>query len=996
MAVSFLTNADKRRLDSIPGDIHVSDLSQYFTLSASDFDLLPSTSSANNQMGFALQLCLLRFVGYFPGTLTPVPLPVLSYLADQLGVAKSSLDVAGYGNRGSTRVEHQRKISRHLCFTRLSPAKRVALEQWLAERALEHDKPTLLFDMVCEKLLGEKIIRPGVTVVEKMVGQARNSAVYTTYETMRWIVEKKQSFLDSLLVSVDGSWRTEMHRLKTCSATNSAAGINESLEKLRLLYSHGVHRWDVSEVKPNRLRHLYELAKRSTNQAINRSKAAKKYPMLIAFTRLTVDRLNDEVLDMFDQFLLRRYGRAKKALDDHRASNAKSINEKLFLFQKISEVLLDQNIDDTEVRKSVFGFVPEEELNSALLDAKKVARPLDDNFLDFFSNFHSSLRTFLEPMLSLMNFRSTARNDSLLKAVRLVRKLLRDSTKGVPQDAPIKFIPKKWQPYIHRKDGSLDRKYYEMCTLWQLRGALRSGDIFIDFGRRYADPETYLLPKREWKDRRTELLEQMRFPSTFAKRFRQRQAEVGGLLKEFDTQIRQSGGEPGDVRIDNGKLVVPRFNAFETPDSVNSLRKKVSRLLPRIELPDLLVEVDTWTNFLSCFSHVGRDEVQTDEVSRHLYATILAQACNIGSSKMAQASKLPKERLIWTNNWFLREETIKAGINCLVDHQFALPLAQFFGGGTLSSSDGQRFPVPVKARNATALPRYFGYRSGVTLYSWTSDQFSQYGSKVMPATVRDAPYVLDAICDNETELEILEHTTDTAGYTELVFGLFDLLGMKFSPRIRDIGDQRLYRVDPDTSYGAVESAVRGILNKNLIFQNAEILLRIAGSLKSGSVTASLLISKYLSYPRENSAVRALKEWGRLIKTVSILEYILDDNQQRRITAQLNKGEAIHDLRKYLRFADEGEVRLKDLEDQSNQAGCLTLVTNAVIVWNTVYMWEAIEHLRSIGEHICEEDISHLSPCRFEHINRYGNYLFQKKSDLSINRLHPLRIDHQGF
>lgn len=81
----------------------------------------------------------------------------------------------------------------------------------------------------------------------------------------------------------------------------------------------------------------------------------------------------------------------------------------------------------------------------------------------------------------------------------------------------------------------------------------------------------------------------------------------------------------------------------------------------------------------------------------------------------------------------------------------------------------------------------------------------------MPATVRDAPYVLDAICDNETELEILEHTTDTAGYTEIVFGLFDLLGMKFSPRIRDIGDQRLYRVDPCASYGAVESTVKGVI-----------------------------------------------------------------------------------------------------------------------------------------------------------------------------------------
>jgi TnpA family transposase len=83
----------------------------------------------------------------------------------------------------------------------------------------------------------------------------------------------------------------------------------------------------------------------------------------------------------------------------------------------------------------------------------------------------------------------------------------------------------------------------------------------------------------------------------------------------------------------------------------------------------------------------------------------------------------------------------------------------------------------------------------VTFYTWTADQFSQYGTKVIPATVRDATYVLDEILDNETELPILEHTTDTAGYTEIVFALFDLLGLQFSPRIRDLGDQRLFRLD---------------------------------------------------------------------------------------------------------------------------------------------------------------------------------------------------------
>jgi TnpA family transposase len=148
---------------------------------------------------------------------------------------------------------------------------------------------------------------------------------------------------------------------------------------------------------------------------------------------------------------------------------------------------------------------------------------------------------------------------------------------------------------------------------------------------------------------------------------------------------------------------------------------------------------------------------------------------------MADISHLSYEQLAWTTNWYIREETLKAATTTLVNSHYREPLARIWGGGMLSSSDGQRFPATVESKRAVALPRYFGYGQGMTFYTWTSAQFSQYGSKPIPSTVRDATYVLDAILDNQTELDIVEHTTDTAGYTEIVFALFDLLGLRFFP-----------------------------------------------------------------------------------------------------------------------------------------------------------------------------------------------------------------------
>lgn len=171
----------------------------------------------------------------------------------------------------------------------------------------------------------------------------------------------------------------------------------------------------------------------------------------------------------------------------------------------------------------------------------------------------------------------------------------------------------------------------------------------------------------------------------------------------------------------------------------------------------------------------------------------------------------------------------------------------------------------------------------------------------------------------------------------MVFALFDLLGLQCAPRIRDLGDQRrawLGRVPDDRPH---RPGCTGSIDQAPILAHWDDLLRVAGSLKRGWVTASLLIGKLQTYPRQNALARALQEYGKRIKTCFLLRCLTSEEERRRITRQLNKGEALHALRRFLFFANEGKIRCPQLEEQANQAGCLTLVTNAVVTWNTVYM-----------------------------------------------------------
>ena len=236
------------------------------------------------------------------------------------------------------------------------------------------------------------------------------------------------------------------------------------------------------------------------------------------------------------------------------------------------------------------------------------------------------------------------------------------------------------------------------------------------------------------------------------------------------------------------------------------------------------------------------------------------------------------------------------------------PLARAWGAGRLSSSDGQRFATRTRGPGVAALPRYFGHRRrGLQIYSWTSDQYSQYSSKVVAATVRDATQTLDGILDNQTVLPIEEHTTDTHGYTEMIFGVYDLLGLRFAPRIRDLTRQRLYRHGPSP---AVETAelLRHKLRPELITPYWDELLRLAASLRHGWAPASLLLARLQAGSRRNPLAQALQEYGRLVKTNFVLAWLADQELRARIGRQLNKGEQLHALRRAIFYANEGHIR----------------------------------------------------------------------------------------
>jgi len=433
------------------------------------------------------------------------------------------------------------------------------------------------------------------------------------------------------------------------------------------------------------------------------------------------------------------------------------------------------------------------------------------------------------------------------------------------------------------------------------------------------------------------------------------------------------------------------LDRLEEPASLLALRELLAALLPRVDLPDLLLEVAGWTGFPAEFTHVSEGASRAEDLHLSVCAALIAEACNIGLEPLIHPGRaaLTRARLSWVEQNYLRADTLTAANTRLVDAQADISLARAWGGGEVASADGLRFVVPVRTLNAGPNPRYFGPGRGVTYLNFLSDQFSGFHAVVVPGTLRDSLYILEGLLEQQTTLRPAELMTDTAGYTDIVFGLFRLLGYQFSPRLADLGDARFWRTEQAANYGSLNGVARNRVDTALITTHWDDLLRVAGSLSTGTVRASEILRVLQGGGRPTPTGRAVAELGRVAKTLYLLAYLDDEPYRRRILTQLNRTQARHALARQVFHGQRGQLRQRYREGQEDQLSALGLVLNAIVLWNTRYLDAALARLRRDGHPVENADVERLSPLVHDHINLLGRYHFTQPDNLQ-DELRPLR------
>ena len=231
----------------------------------------------------------------------------------------------------------------------------------------------------------------------------------------------------------------------------------------------------------------------------------------------------------------------------------------------------------------------------------------------------------------------------------------------------------------------------------------------------------------------------------------------------------------------------------------------------------------------------------------------------------------------------------------------------------------------------------------------------------------------------------MESHTDTGGATDHVFGLCALLGFRFAPRLRDIKDRRLYVLPGQAVPAVLQPLTGGAVNAGHIEAHWDELLRMATSIRAGTVAASAMLKRLAVYPRQNGLAIALREVGRIERTLFALSWMRDIDLRRRVSLGLNKGEARNALARAVFFHRLGELRDRSFESQAYRASGLNLITTTIVHWNTVYLDRAVRRLRAQGTMVDDDLLAHVAPLGWEHIGLTG--------DMSLPR--PIPPLHSG-
>jgi TnpA family transposase len=1038
MPVEFLSDEQVAAYCTFTEVPSLPDLEKFFFLDAFDRDVIARSRADSHRLGVAVQICTVRYMGLFLEDPLAVPWPVVDYLAEQLGIGDPS-QVKRYTERPKTSYEHAWMIRDAYGFVSFGDRENWTARQlnkgfltFLHGRAWTHaEGPTALFDQSVAWLRRHRVLLPGVRVLERLVASVREQTDDRCHAVVARQAERADAALPGRLgelpVVPPGQRLSRLEELRQAPKRTSGTEMVRALRRVDDLGSFELGRVRVDKVPVRRMKTLARYGAGSKAPTLANLLEPRKTATLLAVTRSLEAQAIDDALDLFALLIATKLiSPARRKSADDRLRMLPSLERASRIVARAGRVLATQldlvaetnaDLDPAALWKAVAELTGKsKEQVLAALDEVEVLVPEDDGAADAamrsaLADKYNTVRPFLKLLGESKALAAAPGGARLLKAVRTLPELARRQVGKkplLPREIDGHLVSRAWKRAVYSNpdlpQGAVDRDAYVVCVLEHLHRALQVRDVYATPSLRWGDPRAHLLAGPAWEAVAEDVLASLSLTDPVERHLAQRAAALDAAWKQMAARLEEAGDDSlikvvvspaTSTQPERARLVVEPLGALGETDTLKELRAVCQAMLPRVDLPELLLEVHSWTGFLGAFTHLADISTRMDDLHISLAALLVAEACNIGLTPVIKANDpaLTRDRLSHVDQNYVRAETHAAANAVLIEAQAGVPIVKMWGGGMLASVDGLRFVVPVRTVNAGPSPKYFGYKRGLTWLNAVNDQIAGIGQMVVPGTPRDSLYILDTLINLDAGPKPEMVTTDQASDSDMVFGIFSMLGYRFAPRFADLGDQRFWWADPPDGasgdggsgsardYGLLEAIARQKVNLSKISTQWADMLRVAGSLVTNQVRAYDLLRVFARNGRPTPLGQAFAEYGRIDKTLHLLSVLdpIDNTYRRTLGRQLSIQESRHRLARKICHGGQGRIRQAYREGQEDQLAALGLVVNAVVLWNSTYLSAIVDHLRAQGwkstegTGVTEQDVARLSPLGHAHLNCLGRY-----------------------
>lgn len=957
----ILTDRQRASLFDLPHDDP--SLLRHYILADDDIEHIHTRRNPHNRLGFALQLCAFRYPGRLLTSGEVIPMKVAGFIAAQIGLKPH--DLAAYAETEVTRRRHLIELRAIYGYKMFTGRGARDLKVWLgtvAEAAFSNEDLAQRFVTECRRT---QIILPGVSVIERLCADALVAAERKIEARISERLDiSLRAKLDAMLSETVEGGISRFIWLRQFEVGKNSADMNRVLDRLEFLQGLGLTPAVLKGMPPHRITRLRRQGERYFTHDLRDVSDDRRLAVLAACAVEWQAAIADVIVETHDRIVGKTWNEARTRCDARIADAKTSLHGTLRAFSGLGAALLEARGDGAALEGAIAATCGWQALEGLVATAARLTNTMAADALAHVGQGYYRFRRYAPRMLRMLDVQAAPVTEPLIAAAQLV------IGGGDPATArPTSFLRRgsKWHRHLQDQEPD-DHRLWEVAVMFHLREAFRSGDIWLAQSRRYADLKDALVPLAT-----AQATHRLVVPFDPADWLADRKTRMAKALKRL-AQAAKAGTIPGGS-IEDGALKIERLSAA-VPAEAEGLVLDLYKRLPDIRITDLLLEVDDATRFSEAFTHIRTGAPCKDRIG--LLTVLLAEGLNLGLSKMAEATDTHSYfQLSSLSNWYVEGDAITRALAMVIEAQSTLTMARFWGAGITASSDGQFFPAARQGEAMNLINAKYGTEPGLKAYTHVSDQFGPFATQTIPATVNEAPYILDGLLMNETGRKIKEQYADTGGFTDHVFAVTALLGFQFIPRIRDLPSKRLYVFDPASTPKELKGLIGGKIREGIIIANWPDILRSAATMVAGVMPPSQLLRKFATYPRQHALAEALKEIGRVERTLFIIEWALDADLQRRAQIGLNKGEAHHALKNALRIGRQGEIRDRTTEAQHFRMAGLNLLAAIIIYWNTKHLGQAVKRRKRDGLDCPSDLLAHISPLGWAHILLTGEYKWPK-------------------